>query len=244
MAETITIDFSKPLPLFPLPGVVLMPHAATPLHVFEPRYRAMTNHALDSNGLIAMATPAPAEVVPGLDTSDDDAATEPHDAHLTPLDEAVCLGYISQHQPAGDGRYHILLLGLTRARIADELEPHEDGYRQALLRPLETREASDEALERVKESLMELIADEALSQLSVIQMAQEWMEQDLAAVPLIDLLTQALCTDSSVRYANLADTDPIRRGERLVAYLRKTKNLIDSAGDPDDNIDDTGSPLN
>ena len=222
----------------------MMPHAAAPLHVFEPRYQAMTNHALDSHGLIAMATPAPKEVVPGLGSLDQELDPDQADAQPPPLDEAVCLGYISQHQAAGEGRYHILLLGLTRARIADELEPDPAGYRRALLRPLETRQAPEEALERVKSELMELIADDALSQLSVIQMAKDWLEQDLEAVPLIDLLTQALCTDSAVRYANLADIDPVRRGERLVAYLERTKKMIESAGDSDDNIDETGSPLN
>ena len=59
MSHTLTIDFNKPIALFPLPGCVLLPHNATPLHIFEPRYRAMTSDALDTTGLIAMASMRP-----------------------------------------------------------------------------------------------------------------------------------------------------------------------------------------
>ena len=45
MAEVISVNFSKPMPLFPLPEVVLLPHAIQPLHIFEPRYRLMVEHS-------------------------------------------------------------------------------------------------------------------------------------------------------------------------------------------------------
>ncbi|HXX93988.1 MAG TPA: LON peptidase substrate-binding domain-containing protein, partial [Planctomycetota bacterium] len=47
--------FSGRLPLFPLPNVVLFPHAFLPLHIFEPRYRSMTRGALEGERLIGMA---------------------------------------------------------------------------------------------------------------------------------------------------------------------------------------------
>ncbi|MEX0743958.1 MAG: LON peptidase substrate-binding domain-containing protein, partial [Phycisphaeraceae bacterium] len=55
MAESLTVDFSRPLPLFPLANCTLLPHAVVPLHVFEPRYRALAREALESSKLIAMA---------------------------------------------------------------------------------------------------------------------------------------------------------------------------------------------
>ena len=54
MAQTVTIDFSQPVPLFPLPGCMLLPHATVPLHIFESRYRDMVGDVLDGAGLIAM----------------------------------------------------------------------------------------------------------------------------------------------------------------------------------------------
>jgi hypothetical protein len=57
MAEemSIRVNFSRPLPLFPLPQVVMLPQQITPLHIFEPRYRQMVDRALDGAGQIAMA---------------------------------------------------------------------------------------------------------------------------------------------------------------------------------------------
>ena len=236
MAQTITIDFSKPIPVFPLPGVVLMPHAATPLHIFESRYRAMTNHALDSNGLIAMATPRQHE---------GPAEHPEYEAEDQPLlDDVVCVGYIGRHQSAGDGRYHILLQGLTRARLTRELPLHADGYRLALLQPIPTDDVPDVAVEAARDRLVELVNDDDLQQLSVIKMAREWIEHDLPAVALIDLLTQGLCTDGDVRYACLAEDNPIERARRLERFLRHTRDLIRAAGDPEDGTDDRGLPLN
>ena len=48
-------DFNGTVRLFPLPDFVLFPHVVTPLHIFEPRYRAMTEAALESDQVIAMA---------------------------------------------------------------------------------------------------------------------------------------------------------------------------------------------
>ena len=51
--------FSGIVRLFPLPNLVVFPHVMQPLHIFEPRYRAMLEEALDEDGLIAMAVLAP-----------------------------------------------------------------------------------------------------------------------------------------------------------------------------------------
>ena len=67
MAKSIVVDFSRPVPLFPLSGTVLLPHAMQGLHVFEPRYRQMVeaclSEAKDGDLLtarpIAMATVEP-----------------------------------------------------------------------------------------------------------------------------------------------------------------------------------------
>lgn len=53
--ETIRINFGRPIPIFPLGAVLLVPHTRLPLHIFEGRYRQMIGDALDASGLIAMA---------------------------------------------------------------------------------------------------------------------------------------------------------------------------------------------
>jgi Lon protease-like protein len=91
------------VPAFPLAGALLFPRAQLPLHIFEPRYRAMVRDALADEGLIAMVQPR--------DGSDNPA-----------LFEIGCLGQIVQSDALEDGRYNIVLEGVKRYRIAREAE--------------------------------------------------------------------------------------------------------------------------
>jgi Lon protease-like protein len=106
------------LALFPLSNVVLFPRVRAPLHIFEPRYRQMVEHALGSDRRIGMATVHP-----------DHAAAIGGDPPLYPVG---CAGNISQAQRLPDGRFHIVLDGTWRFRILDEApRPAERLYRVA-----------------------------------------------------------------------------------------------------------------
>jgi Lon protease-like protein len=93
------------IPLFPLPGVVLLPGTLLPLHIFEPRYRAMVGDALAGNRMIGMAMIRP-------DGDTDEACPAVH-----PIGGA---GEIVESDELGDGRYNILLEGRFRYRILEE----------------------------------------------------------------------------------------------------------------------------
>lgn len=92
--------------IFPLPRVVLLPAMPMPLHIFEPRYRAMTRNALDNERYIAMATLDP--------SGDEDGAQRPR---VRPY---VGVGAITEWEELPDGRFHILLEGVGRARVLSE----------------------------------------------------------------------------------------------------------------------------
>jgi Lon protease-like protein len=102
------------LPIFPLAQVQLFPHALLPLHVFEPRYRELVRDALAGERLIAMAS-----LEPGYE---DDYHGRP------PVRAIIGVGQMIGHEALPDGRSHILLRGLARARIEREL-PVERSYR-------------------------------------------------------------------------------------------------------------------
>jgi Lon protease-like protein len=106
------------MPVFPLRGVVLFPGAALPLHVFEPRYRAMLADSLATHRCIAMAL------------IDDETAPEP-----PPIARVAGAGIVVEHQPLPDGRSNIVLLGCARVRL-DEL-PFVAPYRRARARVVE-----------------------------------------------------------------------------------------------------------
>jgi Lon protease-like protein len=93
------------LSIFPLGQALLLPRSYLPLHIFEPRYRAMVSDALARDRRIAMIQPLPG------DTSDRPA-----------LFEIGCVGRIDHVEALDDGRYNILLEGLTRFRLLREID--------------------------------------------------------------------------------------------------------------------------
>jgi Lon protease-like protein len=98
------------VPIFPLAGALLFPRTQLPLHIFEPRYRAMVRDALASDPVIAMVQPK-------------DEGDPPS------LFEIGCLGRIVGSEELADGRFNIVLEGIGRFRIAREAEV-ETPYRQ------------------------------------------------------------------------------------------------------------------
>lgn len=94
------------IPVFPLPGALLLPRGQMPLNIFEPRYLAMIDDALRSERVIGMIQP------------DADGGGPP----LAPrLYRVGCAGRISQFAETGDGRYLISLTGISRFRVESEL---------------------------------------------------------------------------------------------------------------------------
>ncbi|VVT05977.1 LON peptidase substrate-binding domain-containing protein [Erythrobacter sp. EC-HK427] len=94
---------TKRLSIFPLTGALLFPGLQLPLHIFEPRYRAMVGDALARDRRIAMIQPK--ESVEGA-----------------PLYTIGCVGKIEDVEASEDGRYNILLTGEARFRVVRELE--------------------------------------------------------------------------------------------------------------------------
>ncbi len=214
MSSTLVIDFGQPIPLFPLGQCVLLPHAAAPLHIFEPRYRAMTRDALDSHGLIAMA------VFEGDDWKEDYEGRPP-------VRPCVCIGYIVQHHQLPDGRYNLLLQGICRARIEHETE-HEP-YRTAYLKPIEPRDTLEIDLDEHRQRLEELFEDEHIGKLAVIGAIRRWLNEEIPTVAMIDLAAMALCRETNQRYTMLAEVDPVRRAERLVHQLQELRRWMTAA---------------
>jgi uncharacterized protein len=102
------VDLPEVIPVFPLPGALLLPRGQMPLNIFEPRYLAMIDDALrDGHRLIGMIQP---------DVAHDEASTHPR------LYKIGCVGRITQLAEAGDGRYLIELTGVARFRVEQELD--------------------------------------------------------------------------------------------------------------------------
>ena len=91
------------LPLFPLPNVVLFPGVFLPLHIFEARYRAMTEDALAGDRMIGMAL-----LKPGFEAEYEGRP---------PIYPVGCMGLITHAERLPDGRFNIVLQGVERFRV-------------------------------------------------------------------------------------------------------------------------------
>lgn len=210
------IDYDEPIPVFPLGQLVLLPHATVPLHVFEPRYRAMTRDALGGSRLIAMG------VFEGV------AWAEAYQGN-PPIKPCVCVGRIVEHQALPDGRYNLLLQGRARARVVEELPPAVGDYRSAMLEPIEPDPAMEIDLTTHRRRLVELVRDPQLSALASMGQVKQWLERDLPTAALVDAMALVLCRESGERYAMLAEPDAHRRAEALIATLRETRGVLAAA---------------
>ncbi|WP_342077871.1 LON peptidase substrate-binding domain-containing protein [Yoonia sp. SS1-5] len=98
-------DLPDTIPVFPLPGALLLPRARLPLHLFEPRYLAMLDDVLKtSSRLIGMVQP--------YDAPDSNGK----------LHTIGCAGKLTAFSETEDGRYMITLSGASRFRIVKEIE--------------------------------------------------------------------------------------------------------------------------
>lgn len=214
MSETLTIDFRQPIPLFPLPNCVLLPHATIPLHIFETRYRKMVNDALDSRGLIAMAS------------FEGGGWKEDYEGN-PPLKDHVCVGYIVRHQRLDDGRINMLLQGACRAKVIEELPHHP--YRKALLEPIERETPMEIDLVEHRVRIEALLNDPVLKELSSISAVQNWLSREIPTNALIDLATMTACDDFDDRYAMLSQSDAEKRAAWLEQWLRNTRQTLRTA---------------
>lgn len=119
------------IPLFPLPNVVLFPNVFLPLHVFEPRYKAVVADALRGDRIIGMVL-----LQPGYEA---DYEGRP------PIFTIGCAGVITHAEPLEGGRFNIVLRGLERFRITGE---HSDRtYRLAQIDALPDRVSEEDRAE-------------------------------------------------------------------------------------------------
>ena len=110
------------LPVFPLTGVMMLPGTVLPLHIFEPRYRAMVEDAQDSDKIFGMIQPyTPQNDNRGPQLGGENSAPD--------LYRVGCAGYMEKCEKMPDGRFFVQLKGINRFRFDEEL-PLQRGYRR------------------------------------------------------------------------------------------------------------------
>lgn len=214
MLETIEINFMRPIPVFPLPGCVLLPHGAVPLHIFEARYRRMAKDALDGFGLIAMG------LFEGRVSEAEYGSGRP------PLRPHVCVGHIEQYKPLEDGRYMLLLRGLCRARVVQEIE-HEP-YRMFQLEPTDLQQDPERKFMEHRKRLEELLGDPLMKNVQGVEEIGSLLSQEdeIPTPALVDIVAMQVCDDAEQRYPILAENNAQRRCVALTAHLKSLRNRL------------------
>jgi len=192
--------------LFPLPNVVVFPHVMQPLHIFEPRYCALLEEALATDGLIAMAI-----LAPGWEKNYEDRPR---------IRSVAGLCKIATHHRMSDGTYNVLLLGVKRIAIVREWPPAK------LFREAEVRLCHDDYSEEAagRRSLQQRRLLELFKRsMPKFSETAEGLEQLLAQHVPLGVLTVivAYTLDLGIERKEqlLAETNVDRRVEMLCDYL-------------------------
>jgi len=217
--ESFRVDFGRAQPLFPLGGVTILPQSVAPLHIFEPRYVQMVSRALDSDGLIVMATLDKGLLAEGPKETFGEPAVLP----------AVCVGRIAQHHLLPDGRFNILLQGVCRARLRDHVPADgETLYRRGLLEPTEVDEEWD--VEGTRAELERLFSEEPLSDLCAAESVAGALGSDEAPTrALLELIAISVLSDEGAKYRMLEEGRPSRRAGLLLGELGRLREVLTRA---------------
>jgi Lon protease-like protein len=198
--------FSGVVRLFPLPNLVLYPHVMQPLHIFEDRYREMLEDALADDQLIAMAL-----LEPGWEQDYDSRP---------PVAPLACLGKVVAHHRLEDGRYNLLLLGVQRVRIIEELDPLRS-FRQAQVELIEDCYdfATPADRERLQQKLLAAFRKHLPCSCQLPEQLEELLSRHLPLGLLTDLAAYALPLELEVKQQLLAETRVSVRAQVLLTQI-------------------------
>jgi Lon protease-like protein len=210
--ELLTPADLAALSIFPLPDATLFPGAPLPLHVFEPRYRALVRDALGGSRVLAVA-----RLKPGFESDYDGRP---------PVFDACGAGRIVEHRELPDGRFHVMLRGLARVRIVRELPPAQ-AYRVVraeLITEVQADPALCGALEQEIAALWRVLGPK------LPEPVRELTEVTAGAADagaFADRVASILAGDALSSQALLAEPDPC---ERLRLIVERLHAAVDSLG--------------
>ena len=198
------------IPLFPLSNVVLFPDVYLPLHVFEERYRAMTRDVLAGPKLIGMTVLR--------EGWQQDYGGAP------PIYATGCAGTIVHHEALKDGRFNIILLGVSRFEVESEVAAGTP-YRIARVRWYEESDATGDRAEltRLRRQVEALL-------LPAVASGEVRMPAGMSDQALINAVCQALDIPIVEKLALLERRDVHARGQALLPILERLLIKLSGSG--------------
>jgi Lon protease-like protein len=194
------LDLSR-VGLFPLPNVVLFPAQLLALHVFEPRYRRLIRDVISQQ--LPLAVP---RLEPGFDAAYYGAP---------PVHELCGVGELREYTELPDGCYNIIVRGLGRVRLVEELRSHP--YRVARAEIPAQAPADAAVSEVLRAELVKQLRRVAAHLQSPAQNLEARMSSDIGSCA--DIVAGTLIEDPDQRQQLLEELDPCRRASWLIAHL-------------------------
>jgi Lon protease-like protein len=223
MAMTVPqIPLPEILPVFPLTGVMLLPGTVLPLHIFEPRYRAMVEDALDGGKVFGMVQP----FTPQNDNRGPEAGAE---NSAPDLYKVGCAGYMEKCEKLPDGRFFVQLKGVNRFRITAEIELQR-GYRRVKALYQEFPDASlEQSWHCERQSVLDALA--AYGKAHGMQVRPDQAEK-FSDLELVNLLGVSLPFHPAEKQALLEAATLKDRENMLIDLLRLGAGPMDSNAEP------------
>jgi uncharacterized protein len=197
-------SFTGIVRLFPLPNLILFPHVDQLLQIFEPRYRKMTTDALAGDRLIATALITESSKVDILESP--------------PIHPGVCVGRIIAEKELDDGQFLLMLRGLSRARIVEEIAGSEP-YRRArveLVPDISKLPPAD--VISIRQRLAALILPR-LGDSASLQQMRELFQKEMPLGSLCDFLGYKLPLTLACKQRLLEEADVANRARLLLDEL-------------------------
>jgi uncharacterized protein len=191
--------------LFPLPNVVLFPAQLLSLHVFEPRYRKLVSDVIEQGARLA---------VPRLEPGHD---SEYYGA--PPVFKVCGVGRITEYARLPDGRFNIVVLGLGRVQILDELR--SEPYRVARVEALSDRVPRPLMVEALRAELSRLVRRTAPHLAGPAKDLETRLRDAANAGECADILAGTLIEDPDERQSLLEELDPTQRLTTLIAHVHQ-----------------------
>jgi Lon protease-like protein len=201
MSSPVTLPAK--LPVMPLPGAVLFPHALLPLYIFEPRYRDMLKHALQRHRMFCVALIKP-------------SCPEWH----APEDffHVATVGLIRACVGRGDGTSNLILQGLQRVRFASF--DQETPFPIARIDPVEPRDETTVETEALGTKVLELYGNLKHQHRQLPARVDRYLSELRDLEMLADLVASTFVNDPLRRQRVLEERSLNQRLRFLITYLR------------------------
>ncbi len=206
-------DLSR-IGLFPLPNVVLFPFQSLSLHVFEPRYRRLVSDVIQHGSVLAVP-----RLKPGFDAEYYGAP---------PLFETCGVGQITEYARLPDGRFNIVVQGLGRVRLVEELrsEPYRVARAEAAL---DLQPPTPQVAQTLRAELLRLVRRAVPHLSGPAKDLEPRLRAATDAAECADALAGTLIEDADERQALLEELDPYRRLTSLIAHVHRLGTRLSGA---------------